>query len=111
MAEYFGTATLVMASAAFNLVGVLLLRHAAETGSGLAAISGALAWAMTAAVFLALLRTQYPLAVLSTVTSAAGFLAVIAIGAAYGDSLSPRQALAIALMVLGMFLLSVPRNA
>jgi len=104
----FWTAGLVIAGAILNVLGVVLLKHSAVSGSATAAIAGAIAWAATSVVYLTLLKSSdHPLAVLSTVTSAAGFLAVIAVGLAYGELLSFRQSLAIFLLIIGMVLLSL----
>lgn len=110
MSGWICTTGLVVSSAILNVGGVTLLKHAANTGSGLSAIGGTLMWAATSAVFLMLMRTGQPIAVLSTVTSAAGFLAVVAVGLAFGDILSLRQAFAISLLILGMVLLSLPAS-
>ncbi|WP_299283293.1 hypothetical protein [uncultured Tateyamaria sp.] len=100
---------LVCLGAALNVVGVGFLKHAEVSGSGVAAIAGALAWAATSVVYLSLLgRSDQPIAVLSTVTSAAGLFAVVAIGVAYGEVLTMRQALAVGLLFLGIVLLSLP---
>jgi multidrug transporter EmrE-like cation transporter len=107
----FGSVGLVCFSAALNVVGVVLLKHAHMSGSGVAAIAAALAWAATSVVYLMLLdRSEHPLAILSTVTSAASLMAVIAVGLAYGETLTMRQVLAIGLLILGILLLSLPRT-
>ncbi|WP_415402439.1 hypothetical protein [Tateyamaria sp. SN3-11] len=110
MSGWIWTAVLVASSGLLNVTGVTLLKHAATTGSNVSAIVGALSWSSTSIVFLMLLRTEHPIAVLSTVTSAAGFLAVIAVGLAFGEILSLRQTLAIALLILGMVLLGLPAS-
>lgn len=108
MTELFLPAGLVVLSATLNVTGATLLKLAAETGSGAAAIGGCLAWAATSAIFLALLRMDHPLALLSTVTSAVGFLAVMAVGMFFGEVLTGRQMVAVGLMMIGMVLLGLP---
>lgn len=110
MSSWIWTVVLVASSGLLNVTGVTLLKHAATTGSNVSAIVGALSWSATSIVFLTLLRTEHPIAVLSTVTSAAGFLAVIAVGLAFGEILSLRQTFAIALLILGIVLLNLPAN-
>lgn len=102
------TVGLVIAGAVLNVLGVILLKHSAVSGSATAAIAGAIAWAATSVVYLTQLKLSgQQLAVLSTVTSAASFLAVIVIGLAYGELLSFRQSLAIFLLIFGMVFLSL----
>lgn len=111
MSGSLATAGLVVAGAVLNVIGVGLLKQAQVSGSGIAAIGGALAWAATSVVYLSLLKSSgQPIAVLSTVTSAAGLLAVIAVGWAYAEVPTLRQALAICLMFLGTVLLSLPNS-
>lgn len=103
------TVVLVCGGAALNLAGVLLLKHASETGSNFTAIAGCLGWAATALVFLKLLQSDEALPVVSILTSATGFLAVIVFGAVfYGEVLNSRQWWGVGVILLGLTLVGVP---
>lgn len=110
MGQFLSSAVLVVTSAALNVGGVALLKHAMATGSATAAVAGALAWAATSMVFLELLRAEQSLAVVAAITSAAGYLAVVAIGVAvYNEVPTLRQVIGMGALIVGMALLSLPR--
>lgn len=101
-------AGLLLGSAALNVAGVTLLKLASASGTAIPAVLGSLCWGGSAAVFLELLKLDRPIAVLGPLTSAAGFLALIAIGAAFwGEHLNRHQVGSLCLLVLSMALFSL----
>lgn len=109
MSTWVWTAGLIAGSAVLNVSGVVLLRIADQSGNSVLAVLGCMCWAATSAIFLSLLNTGHHLAVLSTLTSAAGALAVILIGNLLFDQhLSHRQLAGIGVLIAGMTLLSLP---
>lgn len=102
------TIVLLVCSGALNAAGVVALRFAHGSGDALAGIAGALCWAATSLVFLALLRAEQQVAVVAAMTSAAGILVVALIGVAFGDVLSLRQFVALAAMVGAILIFLLP---
>ncbi|MGH1356534.1 MAG: hypothetical protein ACRBBS_15835 [Thalassovita sp.] len=108
MLSQFWTIGLLVCSGALNAAGVAALRFEHGSGNVLVGVVGALCWAATSLVFLALLRADQGVAVVAALTSAAGILVVALIGVAFGEVLSLRQGLALALMIAAILIFLLP---
>lgn len=101
---------LLFGNTAMNVVGVILLRYSVSVESPIVAVLGCIFWAGTSVTFLMLLASGKELAVLSTVTASLGFIAVILIGYMFGETLTNKQLLGIAMLLFGIAILSLPKT-
>ena len=86
----------------------MTLKAAAASENAALAIVGAACWTLGAAVFVQLLKTN-DLAIIAVLTASIGIVATVCFGVfAFGETLSIRQVIGIAVAMIGVVVISWP---